>query len=393
MNILIAPDSFKETLTAYEVADVIQYNMQKALPDAQCTKIPLADGGEGTAQILTKYLDGTMKYANVEGADGSLVNASFGVVQRYKCAFIDCASVIGLEGIPHDKRNPLNTSSYGLGELLKIVHQQESVDTIVVGLGGSATVDGGIGMAQALGVKLCNENGVSVGRGGKALECVYSIDKEEAYNFGSCKIVVASDVKNPLLGENGAVQVFAPQKGATPDMVKQLEYGMNRYARILYDTCNNSQKTFENIIDFSGAGAAGGLGMAFSVFCGAEIRSGIELVLDYCNFDEKLQHADVVITGEGKIDGQSIYGKVPYGVMQHAKKYKIPVIVIAGMVDESALELYEHGMSALFSCTMKNDTWDGIKQNAKLRLGMISYSVGNLINMVQANNSYNNKGI
>ncbi len=380
MHILIACDSFKETLSAPHVCDIIARSMKKELPSATYTTMPLADGGEGTAQILTRALGGTMHKVSVEAADGRMRNAHFGIDPQQNIAFVDCASAIGLEHIAREKRNPLHTSSYGLGQILKAAHKC-GVSTIVVGLGGSATVDGGIGMAQALGIRMRNAQRVDLVRGGKALHEVATIDTSGAYRFENCRIIVAVDVQNPLIGDNGAARVFGPQKGADEKTVALLEKGMQHYARITHRTCTKTQ-CFDECINFAGAGAAGGLGMALSVFCGAQIQSGIETVLKHCQFDRYIADADFVITGEGKLDGQSLYGKVPYGVLHKAKQHGVPVIMLCGSVDDSAVSLYEKGVCAIFSCTLKSSTWEETRAHAHTRLAFTARSLARFIHAI-----------
>ena len=377
MRILIACDSFKETLSAEKVCDTIAQSMRKELPSAVYTTMPLADGGEGTAVILTTALGGTMHEVRVEAADGIIRNACFGIVKQHDVAFVDCASALGLDYVAREKRNPMHMSSYGLGQLLQTVYRS-GVSNIVVGLGGSATVDGGIGMAQALGIRVLSARGKDVPRGGKALSEVARIDASQACVFENCTIRVAVDVQNPLLGEMGAVRVFGPQKGADAKMVEVLEEGMHHYACIVHRTCGRAQ-CFDEYVNFAGAGAAGGLGMALSVFCGAQVQSGIETVLAYCKFDELVKCADLVITGEGKLDGQSLYGKVPYGVLEHAKKHGVPVIMLCGSVDDSAISLYEKGVCAIFSCTLTSSSWKEIRNYAQTRLAFTARSLARFI--------------
>ncbi len=379
MHILIACDSFKETLSATEVCKSIAQSMKQDLPQATYTRMPLADGGEGTALTLTNALGGEMRTTRVESADGTMREASFGVVEQHDVAFVDCASAIGLEQVAHENRNPMHTSSYGLGQLLQAAHVCK-VSNIVVGLGGSATVDGGMGMAQALGVRMLDANGAELPRGGRALQHVAHIDCSNAYTFENCHIRVAVDVQNPLIGDVGAARVFAPQKGADAPMVETLEAGMQHYAQAVHQACANTQ-AFEEAVNFAGAGAAGGLGMALSVFCGAQVRSGIETVLHYCKFDQLLERADFVITGEGKVDGQSLYGKVPYGVLEHAQKHKVPVIMLCGAVDDSAASLYEKGVCAIFSCTLKSAPWEEIRAQAQARLTFTARSIARLLGL------------
>ena len=378
MRIVIAPDSFKESLTAEQAAEAIAEGFQIEIPQVSCDCIPLADGGEGTAKTLTNVLGGVMKYTQVENAYGKKVRASFGWVERLKYAFVDSASAIGLEQVPSNKRNPMQNSSYGLGQLIKAAHRR-GAKKLLIGLGGTATVDGGIGMAQALGVKIFDDKKTEVLRGGRALSSIHTIDASNMYSFDSCQIVVAVDVKNPLLGKNGAAHIFGPQKGADATGVKILEKGMKNFAEKVYtQIIKNKKLSFDKAVNFSGSGAAGGLGMAIPVFCGAKVQSGIEIVLDFCHFDKRVKNADLVITGEGQLDGQSINGKVPFGVLYAAKKLNVPVIIIAGALKKNADAMYKHGALAVFSSTLRSDTWENIKKNARQNLVFTARSIARL---------------
>ncbi len=350
MKVIIAPDSFKETLSAIDVASAIEEGIKKVYPDSHCVKIPMADGGEGTAQVLSDALNASVYTVTVRLAHGKKGTASFSYVKSKNLAIIESATAIGLDKVPLSKRNPMETSSYGLGELIKAAYSH-GARTLLIGLGGSATVDGGIGMAEALGIRFTDKYGKRVPTNGSGLERIHSIDTSGFCIGNDAVFIIASDVKNPLLGEKGAACFFGPQKGATEAMIRTLENGMKHYAEVLFRQCIKRKK---NIIDFEGAGAAGGLGAALSVFCRGRIQSGIDMVLTYVGFEENLEGAHLIITGEGKLDGQSIYGKVPFGVLHKAKKHGVPVIIIAGALGQGAEKMYDHGAMAVFSATLQS---------------------------------------
>ncbi|HAQ08412.1 MAG TPA: glycerate kinase [Bacillus bacterium] len=343
MRIVIAPDSFKESLTALEVASAIEKGMQKILPEASFVKIPMADGGEGTVQSLVDATGGKIIPKTVTGPLGEQVEAFFGISGDEKTAVIEMAAASGLHHVPVEQRNPLITTTRGTGELISAALDY-GVDHIIIGIGGSATNDGGAGMARALGIKLLDENGLEIGEGGGSLGSISSIDmKHIDQRLSSVKIEVACDVDNPLTGPTGASAIFGPQKGATPEMVKFLDQSLHHFARII---SKDLEKDIEHV---SGAGAAGGLGGGLLAFLSAELKRGVEIVLDATRLEEQARDADLVITGEGKIDGQTIFGKTPIGVAKTAKKHNVPVIAIAGNVASDSHVVHEYGIDAVFS--------------------------------------------
>lgn len=342
MKIVIAPDSFKESLSALEVANAIEKGFRRVFPDAQYVKIPLADGGEGTVQALVDATGGTIIEKQVTGPLGEPVSASFGLLGDGKTAVIEMAAASGLHLVPREKRNPLITTTRGTGELIRAALDC-GVEHMIIGIGGSATNDGGAGMAQALGVKLLDANGEELGFGGGCLSQLAQIDVsalDERLNY--VKVDVACDVTNPLTGSEGASFVFGPQKGATPDMVRQLDQNLQHYADVI-------AKTLEKQVNVPGAGAAGGLGAGLLAFLHAELKRGIDIVLEAVQFDEKVVGASFVITGEGRIDGQTVYGKTPVGVAKAAKKHGIPVIALAGSLSDDSDLVLRHGVDALYS--------------------------------------------
>ncbi|MCR8929773.1 glycerate kinase [Priestia megaterium] len=343
MKIVIAPDSFKESLTALHVCEALEKGIKTHFPNAEISKVPMADGGEGTVQSLVDATGGQIIQAKVTGPLGKEVEAFYGILGDGKTAVIEMAAASGLHQVPMDERNPLITTTRGTGELiLKALDQ--NVKHIIIGIGGSATNDGGAGMAKALGAKLINTNGAEIKEGGGSLNQLAAIDLT---NFDSrlaeVKVEVACDVDSPLTGETGASAVFGPQKGATPDMVKQLDRNLAHYAAII-------EKEMDiHIQNVPGAGAAGGLGGGLLAFLSAELKPGVDIVIEATQLESYIKNADLVITGEGRIDGQTIYGKTPIGVAKTAKKHSVPVIAIAGSIGAGSEAVYEHGISALFS--------------------------------------------
>ncbi|WP_430483057.1 glycerate kinase [Rossellomorea marisflavi] len=341
MKIVIAPDSFKESMTALEAAKSIEKGMRAVFQDAEYQLLPMADGGEGTVQSLVDATDGTIRERSVTGPLGETVQAFFGILGNGKTAVIEMAAASGLHLVEPAKRNPLLTTSRGTGELIRAA-LDEGVSHIIVGIGGSATNDGGVGMIQALGGKFLDEKGEEIGPGGGALSAIKSIDLSMLDSrLDSVKLEVACDVTNPLTGPTGASAIFGPQKGATPEVVRTLDGNLAHLASI---TIGGSE-----VASIAGTGAAGGLGFALLAFLKAELNRGIDIVLKAVNFSDKVKDASLVITGEGRIDGQTIYGKTPIGVAKSAKVYGIPVIGIAGSLTEDSTVVYEHGIDALFS--------------------------------------------
>jgi len=342
IKIIIAPDSFKESLTAREVAEAIEKGCRRVFPEAKLVKIPMADGGEGTVHSLVEATAGEIKEALVSGPLGEKVRAGFGILGDGNTAVIEMAAASGLPLVPLEKRDPMITTTYGTGELIGKA-LDEGCKTIIVGIGGSATVDGGAGMAQALGVRLLDASGEEIPFGGGGLKKLARIDISRLDpRLKGVKVLVASDVVNPLLGPEGAARIFAPQKGATPEMVEELEKNLGHYAKII------CQCLGKDIACLPGGGAAGGLGAGLVAFLEAEIYSGVEVVIETVRLEDHLRDAHLVITGEGKIDGTTLKGKTPIGVARRAKKYSLPVIAVGGSLAEDAHLVYEGGIDALY---------------------------------------------
>ncbi len=345
MKIIIAPNSFKESLAAADVAKHLKIGILRGMPEAEVICRPIADGGDGTLHTLVSSYDGKIKEQKVKGPLGEPVDAQWGLIENGRTAVIEMAGASGLNLVPPDKRNPMLTSTYGTGQLIEAA-LDSGVEQVIVGIGGSATVDGGMGMLSALGVRFLTEQGEELkGNGGdlgriKTIDCSGLYPKASVVNF-----LVASDVTNPLIGEEGAARIFGPQKGATKEMVAVLEETMAHSARKM------SVYLGKDMSFVPGAGAAGGLGAAFMAFLDADLKSGIDLILDATNFCEALKDAALVMTGEGRLDSQTAAGKAPMGVARKAYSADVPVIGIAGEVCPSASVLLNQGFPALFSLT------------------------------------------
>ena len=341
MKIVVAPDSFKGSLTAVEVSDAIGKGVRETFPEAEIVKIPMADGGDGTVQCLVNATGGKTLREKVTGPLGDEALASYGILGDKKTAVIEMAEASGLTLVPENKRNPLVTTTYGTGQLIKAALDQ-GCRKMIIGIGGSATNDGGAGMLQALGVKLLDKNGEEIGFGGGELKKVFRIDTKYLDNrLSETKVLIASDVSNPLCGPKGAARVYGPQKGATPEIIEELDEALAYFAEIIKRDLN------KDIKDIPGAGAAGGLGAGLMAFLDAELRPGIEIIIEIVKLEQVIKDADLVITGEGKIDSQTIYGKAPIGVAKIAKKYNIPVIAVAAIIGDDADIVHQYGINTL----------------------------------------------
>jgi glycerate kinase len=341
MKIVVAPDSFKGSLTAIEVSDALEQGIREIHPEAEIVKIPMADGGDGTVQCLVNATGGKILREKVTGPLGEEVFASYGILGDKKTAVIEMAEASGLTLVPENKRNPLITTTYGTGQLIKAALDQ-GCWKMIIGIGGSATNDAGAGMVQALGVELLDKDGEDIGFGGGELKKVFRINTKYLDNrLSETKVLIASDVSNPLCGPKGASQVYGPQKGATPEMVKKLDESLAYFAEIIKRDLNKDVK------DIPGAGAAGGLGASLMAFLDAELRPGIEIMIEIVKLEQAIKNADLVITGEGKIDSQTIYGKAPIGVAKIAKKYNVPLVAIAAIIDDDADIVHQYGINTL----------------------------------------------
>lgn len=343
MKIIVSPDSFKGSCSAIEVADSIEKAIHEVDSTINVVKMPVADGGEGTIDAITSCVPATIYELEVCDPMGKNAMATYAVIEDGETAIIEMAQASGLPMVPVDERNPLLATTYGTGQLMKDA-LDKGVKKMIIGIGGSATNDAGAGMLMALGASFKNIEGEEVALGGGALADVVEIDLSEFDSrIFDVDITVACDVTNPLTGENGASYVYGPQKGATPEMVKELDAALARFAKL-------SAKGFgEDYSTYPGTGAAGGLGFALIAYCKAKFAAGIDIVLNVCGFEKEIEDADLVITGEGRIDGQSVQGKVLYGIGTRAKERNVPVIAIGGAVRSDSEALLDHGITAMFS--------------------------------------------
>lgn len=343
MKVLVAPDSFKESLSAEAVAIAIGRGWRAVFPDAELVLLPVADGGEGTTEALVAATGGHLYPATATDPLGRPVTATWGMLGDGCTAVIETAAASGLHLVQKAQRDPLSATSRGTGELILAALDQGSVH-IIVGLGGSATNDGGAGLLQALGARLLNHRGHDIGLGGAGLADLATIDLSSLDpRLAGVLFEVACDVDNPLIGQHGASAIFGPQKGATPAMVERLDANLQRFADLLFEA------TGKAVADVPGAGAAGGLGAAFLAVFDAHLKSGIDIVLDAAGIDQHLPGTDLVITGEGRIDGQTGRGKTPVGVSRRAQRHGIPVIALGGSLSADADCVHACGIHALFS--------------------------------------------
>lgn len=358
MKIVITPDSFKESLSAQEVAWQIEAGFREIFPEAQYVRAPLADGGEGTAETMAAATGGSLVPVWVTGPLGEPVEARFALAGDRGSAVIEMAAASGLALVPSGQRNPLVTTSYGTGELIRAA-LDAGARHLIIGIGGSATNDGGAGMLQALGVALLDRDGRELPCGGGSLALLARIETGGLdARLKGCRIEAACDVDNPLTGPRGASAVFGPQKGATAEMVAELDAGLAHFAEVV------ARDVGVEVAQVPGAGAAGGMGAALVAFLGARLRPGIEIILEAIGLEEELRDADLVVTGEGRIDGQSAAGKAPVGVARLAKRHGKPVLGIAGALGPDAGAVHEQGIDAVFGAVHRPVTLDQALQDA-----------------------------
>ena len=342
MKAVVAIDSLKGSLSSMEAGNAIAEGIYRADAEAKVEVRPLADGGEGTVDVLVQGMNGSLRKVRVTGPLGDKVDAAYGIIEEAKMAVIEMSAAAGITLVPDEKKNPLFTTTYGVGEMIRDAIEK-GCRKFVVGIGGSATNDGGIGMLQALGYDFLNSKGNAVPYGAKGLEDLAEIRKEHVLpELAQCEFKVACDVTNPLCGPLGASAVYGPQKGATPEMVREMDQWLADYAKL---AANCSERADA---EHPGTGAAGGLGFAFLTFTNAVLESGIKIVLEETKLEQYIQDADIVITGEGRLDGQTAMGKAPVGVAKLAGKYKIPVLAFAGSVTKDARKCNEEGIHAFF---------------------------------------------
>ncbi len=341
VKIVIAPDSFKGSLTALEVCQAAAAGIARIDGDLQVVQVPMADGGEGTVQSLVDATGGELLTERVTGPLGEPVEATYGLLGDGETAVIEMAAASGLTLVPEEQRNPLATTTYGTGELMRAALQRGR-RRLIVGIGGSATTDAGAGMAQALGVRLLDEHQEQIGFGGAELARLATIEMAGVDpRLKETEIRVACDVDNPLYGERGAAHVYSPQKGASPEHVAVLDANLRRFADVV------QRDLGLDVRDIPGAGAAGGLGAGLLAFCEATLEPGVEIVIDAVGLPERMRGADLCITGEGTIDSQTAFGKTPAGVAAVAEREGVPVIAVGGGVALDAVSLHECGFDAL----------------------------------------------
>ena len=375
MKIVIAPDSFKGTLSSAQATSCIEEGIKKIFPEAWCVNIPIADGGEGTLCALVSASAGKMIGASVKDPLGREIEAFWGMMGDGETAVIEMAAASGLPLLGREERNPLVTTSWGTGQLIQAA-LDHGVRKIIMGIGGSATVDGGAGMAQALGVRMKDPSGHDISPGGMNLEMLDSIDISGMDGrISSVQFQVACDVDNPLLGEKGAARVYGPQKGATPEMVEILESGLSRFAAVI------RKETGIEVSNIPGAGAAGGMGAALLAFFKARLVPGFELIQEALPLEREIADADLVITGEGKLDEQTLFGKAPAGVARLARKHGVPVVMIGGMIGEKTEDWVRHGMGSCFSALERNMTEEDIFDQAGPRLRRCSERIAAAISI------------
>ena len=378
MKIVIASDSYKGSCSTLEVANSIERGFRRIYKDSDVIKIPVADGGEGTVDALVMGTNGRYEEVEVIGPLGERIIAKYGIIFD-DIAVIEMASASGITLVDPDKLNPLITTTFGTGQLIKSA-MNKGIRKIFVGLGGSSTNDGGVGMAQALGVSLKDELGKEIGFGGGALKEIKTIDMLNINPLlKETQIVAISDVTNILCGSRGASYVFGPQKGANNLMVKDLDDNLRHLGEIIKTQLN------KDVGEIPGAGAAGGLGAGLIAFCNACIEPGIEKILDITRIDHYLKDADLVITGEGSIDSQSKYGKVPVGVAKRAQKYNVPVIAIVGSVGEGASEVYSYGIDLITDIINKPMPLSEAIENASNLIEDAAENVARICKLSEAN--------
>lgn len=345
MRVVIAPDSFKGSLTAWEAAAAMAEGVRRLWPAAETVLVPMADGGEGTTEALVRATGGTLHEQTVTGPLGEPVRAAFGILGDGETGVIEMAAAAGLYLVPEDRRDPRVTTTYGVGELIRAA-LDAGCRRLVVGIGGSATNDGGVGMAQALGAHFTDTEGREIGWGGGRLKDLMHIDLSGLdTRLSGVEVRVACDVDNPLTGPRGAAAIYGPQKGATPAMVVELDANLAHLAAVI------EKDLGQHVNTIPGAGAAGGLGAGLIAFLGASLMPGVEMVIGAVNLPERLAGADLVLTGEGKIDAQTAFGKTPAGVARVAKAAGLPVIAIAGGIGDDVEPVYGCGIDALYPLT------------------------------------------
>lgn len=383
MKIVIAPDSFKESLSAMQVAEAIEQGFSAIFPHAEYIKLPMADGGEGTVESMVAATQGDWIRVDVTGPLGNSVDAFFGWMGDGETAVIEMAAASGLHLVSPERRDPLITTSFGTGELI-LTALDHGARKIIIGIGGSATNDGGAGMMQALGAHLFDKQGKELSLGGGALAELATIDLSQLdARLLQTDILVACDVDNPLCGAKGASAVFGPQKGATPGKVKLLDVALHNYGEKI------ELATGKSVLNVAGSGAAGGMGAALFGLLNARLQPGIDIVTEALKLAEVVQGADLVITGEGRIDSQTIHGKTPVGVARVAKRFDIPVIAIAGGMTPDYEVVHQHGLDAVFSVLNRRQTLPEALSEARENIRVTARNIACIWKMGAANSTSN----
>ncbi len=381
MKVVVAIDSLKGSLSSLEAGQAIKEGVQVVYPEADVVVRPLADGGEGTVEALAIGMGGELVHVSVTGPLGDAVTAEYGILKadetRPKTAIIEMSAAAGITLVPDEKRNPMHTTTYGVGELIK-----DAIDNgcrhFIVGIGGSATNDGGIGMLQALGYDFLDKDGAPVGYGGAGLQSIASIQAENVLpELKECTFRVACDVTNPLCGPMGSSSIYGPQKGATPEMVEELDEALLHYAELSKETFDHADRLYP------GTGAAGGMGFAFLTYTNAVLESGIKIVLEETGLEDEMKDADFVITGEGRLDSQTALGKAPIGVAHLAKKHDKKVLAFAGCLTPDAGVCNENGIDAFFPILRRVITVQEAMEKENARENMIR-SVEQVFRLIKA---------
>ncbi|EPC6192773.1 TPA: glycerate kinase [Vibrio cholerae] len=372
MKVVIAPDSFKESLTAKQVCDAIQAGLARVWHDAKFVAIPVADGGEGTVQSLVDATQGRLVEVKVMGPQGKRVEAFYGMLGDNQTAVIEMAAASGLHHVPLAQRDPKLTTSFGTGELIRHALDQ-GVTKLIIGLGGSATNDGGVGMLAALGARFTNADGDPIQLTGGGLRELTHIDLQDFDpRLQNCDILVACDVNNPLCGDKGASAVFGPQKGATPEDVQLLDGALRQFGLL------TEKVTGKMVLESAGAGAAGGMGAALLAYTQARLRPGIEIVLETVQLAYQVSDADLVITGEGRIDSQTVHGKTPMGVAKVAKRFDVPVLALCGCTGDNYQAVYQCGIDAVFAAVPRAMLLEDALKESDFNLADLAENVARL---------------
>ncbi|WP_188006342.1 glycerate kinase [Vibrio cholerae] len=372
MKVVIAPDSFKESLTAKQVCDAIQAGLARVWHDAKFVAIPVADGGEGTVQSLVDATQGRLVEVKVMGPQGKRVEAFYGMLGDNQTAVIEMAAASGLHHVPVAQRDPKLTTSFGTGELIRHALDQ-GVTKLIIGLGGSATNDGGVGMLAALGARFTNADGDPIQLTGGGLRELTHIDLQDFDpRLQHCDILVACDVNNPLCGDKGASAVFGPQKGATPEDVQLLDGALRQFGLL------TEKVTGKMVLESAGAGAAGGMGAALLAYTQARLRPGIEIVLETVQLAHQVSDADLVITGEGRIDSQTVHGKTPMGVAKVAKRFDVPVLALCGCTGDNYQAVFQCGIDAVFAAVPRAMSLEDALKESDFNLADLAENVARL---------------